>query len=639
MPLKMRKVQLVTGIGYDSEGWGGIFDPYGSLSTTAFELGGVEYSIVELRVGDIRTPAETGKLFLRFDKPLPDGAEFTLTLGTTEFNSSGAFSYGTYIWEGGPNWSVDAEVAVGLDIATPAAFREGATLEELGAFTTPTMPPTLAFEAEMTVATGTSFDGYDSTQGSLSPGTFDVGGVPYTVDTLGLDTDDNEFELTVTPALPFDSFTLTLGATELSLGSTDYGSDVVLVKNTGQTPIGANVLTSTNNQFAQQFTTGAHAGGYRLGSIGFRFGTIADTSTAGDYLTVTLNADNNGNPGAALCTLRDPASFTSAAVNTFDAPATGTNGCPSLAPSTTYFVVMKQLSFSAAINIGLTPTDGEDSGGAQGRSIGNDFLFFSTTSNRWSTAATGDSMRVEVNGGAALPAPNVSVNGSGSGTYTWSGRTNPSWASGATVDVNLDIGIIDICGRTPTVADAIVAATASFDYCHMTSQLDMDDITELDLTGKSGYDLKAGDFAGLPNLEILNMSGFHLSGHSWNQLPVGLFDGLDNLEVLDLSDTNLLNLNRGIFGGLENLVELDLSDTLLDSTAVPVGVFDGLDSLEILRIANAGYLGRGINFVDEDIFRGLNTLRELDVRPIRPPDDVLAPLTSLETLNGQDYTP
>ena len=63
---------------------------------------------------------------------------------------------------------------------------------------------------------------------------------------------------------------------------------------------------------------------------------------------------------------------------------------------------------------------------------------------------------------------------------------------------------------------------------------------------------------------------------------------------------------------------------------MPVGVFDGLDSLEILRIANAGYRGRGITFVDEDIFRGLDTLRELDARPIRPSDDVLAPLTSLE---------
>ena len=98
-------------------------------------------------------------------------------------------------------------------------------------------------------------------------------------------------------------------------------------------------------------------------------------------------------------------------------------------------------------------------------------------------------------------------------------------------------------------------------------------------------------------------------------------------------------MNRGIFGGLSNLVELDLSDTLLQGNAVPVGVFDGLDSLQILRIADAGYLGRGINFVDEDIFRGLSTLLELDVGPIRPPDDVLASLNSLATLNGQDYIP
>ena len=206
--------------------------------------------------------------------------------------------------------------------------------------------------------------------------------------------------------------------------------------------------------------------------------------------------------------------------------------------------------------------------------------------------------------------------------------------------MKLDIGLIDICDRSQVVADAIVAATLSFDFCHMTSQLDMDEITELDLRGKSGYDLKVGDFAGLSGLDACwIMSDYSFCGHTWNQLPAGVFGGLDSLEVLDLSDTGLLSLPGNIFGGLSNLVELDLSDTLLDSTAVPVGVFDGLDSLEILRIANAGYLGRGIKFVDEDIFRGLNTLRELDVRPIRPPDDVLAPLTNLETLNGQDYTP
>ena len=631
----------LSGIGFDQLGFGGFGDPYGSLSPTTFKLGGVDHSIVELRVGvqSFLAPGQAGKLFLTFDKALPDDAAFTLTLGTTEFNSSDATVSGqTYSWPGGPSWSNNDEVAVELDL-TMVAFREGTTLEEVGAFTTPTMPPTLAFEAEMTVGTGTSFDGYDSSQGSLSPGTFDVGGVQYTVDTLGFDTDDNEFELTVTPALPFDSFTLTLGATELSVGSTDYGSGVVLVKNTGQTPIStAAILTSASNQYAQQFTTGTNAGGYALGSIGFQFGTFADISTAGSHLTVTLNADNNGNPGAALCTLSDPTSFTSAAVNTFDAPATGTEQCPKLAASTTYFAVIKQVSFSDAINFGITPSDDEDSGGAPGWLIGNDSHVFSTTSNIWSTTGTLGSIRVEVNGGGALPAPNVSVK-SGSGTYTWSGRTNPNWASGATVDVKLDVSLIDICGRTPTVADAIVAATLSYDFCHMTAPIDLAGVTELDLRGMSGYGLKAGDFAGLSGLEILDISGYSLSGHSWNQLPVGLFDGLDSLEVLDLSDTNLLNLNRRIFGGLSTLVELDLSDTLLDSTAVPVGVFDGLDSLEILRIANAGYLGRGINFVDEDIFRGLNTLRELDVRPIRPHDDVLAPLTSLETLNGQDYTP
>ena len=444
------------GLGYDHVGCDGNCDPYGSLSPTTFEWGGVEYSIVELRVGagGFVPSDELGKLFLTFDRALPDDAGFTLTVGTTEFNSSDAtVSERTYNWGGGPSLSNNASVSVELDF-TMVAFRECTTLEELGAFTTPTMPPTLAFEAEMTVGVGTALDGYHSGLGSLSPGnTFEVGGVLYTVDSVGYLKLDTKFELTVKPALPFDSFTLTLGATEL-------------------------------------------------------------------------------------------------------------------------------LSSSASV-----------------------FVYNDGTTD-----------------------------------YQWS-ATDPNWANGDPVDVKLDIPLIDICDRSQAVADAIVAATLSYDFCHMTSQLDMDDITELDLTGKSGYGLKLGDFAGLPNLEILNMSGYSLGGHNWNQLPAGLFDGLDSLEVLDLSDTNLLNLNRGIFEGLDTLIELDLSDTLLDSTAVPVGVFYGLGSLEILRIANAGYEGRGINFVDEDIFRGLDTLRELDVRPIRPHDDVLAPLTSLQTLNGQDYTP
>ena len=446
--------EFLAGRGYDQVGSGPV-TPYGSLSPTSFELGGVEHSVVELRVGGGFAPFdEHGKLFLTFDKALPDGAGFTLTLGTAVFNSSDASISGTtYSWAGGPSWSNADEVTVELDF-TMVAFREGTTLEETGAFTTPTMPPTLHFEAEMTVDAGAAFTGFDIAVNSISPGnTFTVDGVQYTVSTVGYQKTGGliGFHLEIQPAIPFD-FTLTLGATQLKSSSASSQS-------------------------------------------GFNGGTV----------------------------------------------------------------------------------------------------------------------------------------------YRWAGTTDPNWANGAMVNVVLDVPLIDICGRSQAVADAIVAATPSIDFCHMVSPFDLAAITELDLTGKSGYGLKLGDFAGLSGLEILNLSGYSLGGHTWNQLPVGLFDGLDSLEVLDLSDTNLLNLNRGIFGGLDTLIELDLSDTLLQGNAVPVGVFDGLDSLEILRIANAGYLGRGIKFVDEDIFRGLNTLLELDVGPIRPSNVVLAPLDSLETLNGQDY--
>ena len=61
-------------------------------------------------------------------------------------------------------------------------FREGTTLE--WSFSTPPLPDTLAFEAEMTVGSSSTFDGYDAsspTIGSISSDTFEVGGVEYTV--------------------------------------------------------------------------------------------------------------------------------------------------------------------------------------------------------------------------------------------------------------------------------------------------------------------------------------------------------------------------------------------------------------------------------------------------------------------------
>ena len=405
---------------------------------------------------------DTPVLELLFDGGLAPGVEFTLTMGTTVYNSADSTDEGSgissYTWRNVPSWSASDAVTVRIDFtATAEDFREGTHLEVEGAFTTHHMPPTLAYEAEMTVHVGSVLDGYHSGQGSISTNTFDVGGVQYTVSSVGfLKGSANEFQLTVTSALPFDSFTLTLGSTVLSSSSA--------------------------------------------------------------IVTTVVNG---------------------------------------------------------------TQTD-----------------------------------------------------------YEWSG-TNPNWANNDKVAVKLDIGLIDICDRSSAVAAAIKAATPSFDYCHMTSPLDLDDLTELRIPNGRGTGLKAGDFEGLSGLTRLDLSHYILS---LQQLPVGVFNGLDSLTHLDLSHTDLLKLDLGVFDGLDSLVELDLSDTSLQRSSVPVGVFNDVPNLEVLRLSNESSIGgyrTTFSNLNDDFFRGLAGLRELDLgssNPLRDSPRSLMPLTSLTTLNGQAYT-
>ena len=203
-----------------------------------------------------------------------------------------------------------------------------------------------------------------------------------------------------------------------------HDTEVALIKNTGQTRAlnGRNLNNSTPKR-AQAFTTGASFNGYRLGSIGIMFHTINNTSTAGSHLKVTLNANDNGNPGNALCTLSDPATFSGFGLHTFDASGT----CPTLAASRTYFAVIDRVVVTSdIISLHLTTSSNEDTGGAVGWSIANERKFI--LSGSWDEDATTRHL-IEVRGSA------VPVHADEFNTLKAAGNTNPMgiWSDGTTM--------------------------------------------------------------------------------------------------------------------------------------------------------------------------------------------------------------
>ena len=159
--------------GYDAVGCNGFCTPFGSLSPEpTFEVNGVERSITQLRIFPFGGPDfNEPYLWVVFDGSIELATEFTLTLGGTEYSSADATRQGEdlFEWPMSPGWSAEDEVAVQIDFTVAAVeFREGTTLEETGAFTTPAMPPTLHFEAEMTVDAGAAFAGFDIAVNSIS---------------------------------------------------------------------------------------------------------------------------------------------------------------------------------------------------------------------------------------------------------------------------------------------------------------------------------------------------------------------------------------------------------------------------------------------------------------------------------------
>ena len=172
--------------------------------------------------------------------------------------------------------------------------------------------------------------------------------------------------------------------------------DPTLVSNTGQSDDDSSGLDTSSPKQAQSFTTGSNAAGYRLASIGIKFGIIVDPSGAASELTATINkAASSGDPGDLLCTLTDPASYTAPGVNTFTVP----DACPVLEATTTYFVVVERANVTTdTIWLDVTFSGDEDTAAA-GWSIGNDRLRYFSGSSSWSSHGL-TSQQIEVKGSA-----------------------------------------------------------------------------------------------------------------------------------------------------------------------------------------------------------------------------------------------
>ena len=198
-----------------------------------------------------------------------------------------------------------------------------------------------------------------------------------------------------------------------------------------------------------------------------------------------------------------------------------------------------------------------------------------------------------------------------------------------------------VCGRTPAVRDAILAASG-VTHCGLVTAADLAAIGGImDLGGRGIGALKAGDFAGLGGLEYLYLDAnalrtlpagvfaglgaldtLDLGANALRTLPAELFDGLGALWILDLGGNALRALPAGLFDGLPALWSLDLGANAL--AALPAGLLDGLPALQILDLSGnalaalpAGLLddqpnlaflylqGNNLGALPEGIFEGL----------------------------------
>ena len=183
--------------------------------------------------------------------------------------------------------------------------------------------------------------------------------------------------------------------------------------------------------------------------------------------------------------------------------------------------------------------------------------------------------------------------------------------------------LVNVCGRTAQVRDAILSASGVTE-CADVTEGHLAGITDLNLTRVGITSLKSGDFDGLTALESLNLSGNEIIS-----LPDGVFSQLAALEELVLGGNNLGNLPVGIFSGLKALIDLNLYQNRL--AGLQREHFAGLDSLTSLNLGRNGLVNLPADVFDE--LTGLESIALTENRFRSLPPQLFSRLSALKHLH------
>ena len=222
---------------------------------------------------------------------------------------------------------------------------------------------------------------------------------------------------------------------------------VVLVSNLGQNNGGGGGIYVLDQ--AQAFTTGDNTGGYTLTSVDIHiYG-----ATGFDNLTVSINSDSSGSPGASLGTLTNPGSVASDDIQAFTASGSGIT----LAKETTYFIVLDATD-GANGTVRNTASDNEDASPAANWSIGDASLYRNLgESGAWTSWHESKEIRVNGTVGGTTPTLSDDATLSDLELENNSGTTitlSPTFASGTTTYTAMVVNAVDEITIIPTVNES-----------------------------------------------------------------------------------------------------------------------------------------------------------------------------------------